>query len=162
MSTRDVLPRSLSNVSPRFNTPILASVIAGVLIIAVITVDLTAAGLSNIFSDVVGVSGLLFTIFYVMTGLAMMVYYRTRIFAGVVDFLTIGLLPAASIVLLGWVFAKTITQVPVGEVYTVLGVLGTGIVVMILERALRNPEFFRLPREKYTQQRGQSAGSAQG
>jgi predicted acyltransferase len=92
----------------------------------------------------------------------MMVYYRTRIFAGVVDFLTIGLLPAASIVLLGWVFAKTITQVPVGEVYTVLGVLGTGIVVMILERALRNPEFFRLPREKYTQQRGQSAGSAQG
>jgi amino acid transporter len=161
MSTRDVLPRSLSNVSPRFNTPVLASVIAGILIIAVITVDLTAAGLSNIFSDVVGVSGLLFTIFYVMTGLAMMVYYRTRIFAGVVDFLTIGLLPAASIVLLGWVFAKTITQVPVGEVYTVLGVLGTGVVVMILEKVLRDPEFFRLQREKYTGQRGQSAGNAE-
>jgi amino acid transporter len=161
MSTRDVLPRSLSNVSPRFNTPVLASVIAGLLIIAVITVDLTAAGLSNIFSDVVGVSGLLFTIFYVMTGLAMMVYYRTRVFAGVVDFLTIGLLPAASIVLLGWVFAKTITQVPVGEVYTVLGVLGTGIVVMILERVLRNPEFFRIEREKYTRQSRQSAGGSQ-
>ena len=161
MSTRDVLPRSLSNVSPRFNTPVLASMIAGILIIAVITVDLTAAGLGNIFSDVVGVTGLLFTIFYVMTGLAMMVYYRSRIFAGVVDFLTIGLLPAASIVLLGWVFAKTITQVPVGEVYTVLGVLGTGIVVMILERVLRNPEFFRIEREKYTRQRRQSAGGSQ-
>ena len=160
MSTRDVLPRSLSNVSPRFNTPVLASVIAGLLIIAVITVDLTAAGLSNIFSDVVGVSGLLFTIFYVMTGLAMMVYYRTRIFAGVVDFLTIGLLPAAPlpIVLLGWVFAKTITQVPVGEVYTVLGVLGTGIVVMILERVLRNPEFFRIEREKYMRGRAGAVG----
>jgi predicted acyltransferase len=78
-----------------------------------------------------------------------------------VDFLTIGLLPAASIVLLGWVFAKTITQVPVGEVYTVLGVLGTGVVVMILEKVLRDPEFFRLQREKYTGQRGQSAGNAE-
>jgi hypothetical protein len=49
----------------------------------------------------------------------------------------------------------------VGEVYTVLGVLGTGIVVMILERVLRNPEFFRIDREKYTRQRRQSAGDSQ-
>jgi amino acid transporter len=153
MAARDVLPRSLSNVSQRWKTPVLASVIAGVLMIAAITVDLLFAGLSNIFSDVVGVSGLLFTIFYVMTGLAMMVYYRRRIFAGVVDFLTIGLLPLGSVVLLGWVFEKTIVQVPRGELYTVLSVIGSGIVVMVLQRLLRNPEFFHIQREKYTLQR---------
>ncbi len=161
MSARDVLPRSLSNVSPRWNTPVLASVIAGAAIIAVITVDLRFAGLANIFSDVVGVSGLLFTIFYVMTGLAMMVYYRRRITASLVDFLTIGLLPLASIVLLGWVFDKTITQVPLGEVYTIYAVIGTGIVVMILQRLLRRPEFFHIKREKYTGGRQQPTGSVQ-
>ena len=150
MSTRDVLPRSLSRVSPRWNTPVLASVIAAALIIAAITVDLEFAGLANIFSDVVGVSGLLFTIFYVMTGLAMMVYYRSRIIGSVTDFLTIGLLPLASIILLGWVFEKTIVQVPRGELYVVLCVIGSGIVVMLLERLLRRPAFFRTPREKYT------------
>jgi amino acid transporter len=158
MSSRDVLPRSLSNVSPRFRTPVLASLIAGIAIIAVITVDLLFAGLSNIFSDVVGVSGLLFSIFYVMTGLAMMVYYRSRITASVLDFLTLGLLPIASIALLCWVFVKTITQVPTGEVYTVCGVVGSGIVVMVLMRLIRNPAFFHLEREKYTRRR--SRGTA--
>jgi amino acid transporter len=161
MSSRDVLPRSLSNVSPRWRTPVLASLIAGAAIIAAIVVDLLFAGLSNIFSDVVGVSGLLFTIFYVMTGLAMMVYYRSRITASVIDFLTLGLLPAASIVLLGWVFAKTITQVPLGEVYTIYGVVGSGIAVMILVRLLRNPAFFHVQREKYTRSRRRPRGSAQ-
>ena len=161
MSSRDVLPRSLSNVSPRFRTPILASLIAGIAIIAVITVDLLFAGLSNIFSDVVGVSGLLFTVFYVMTGLAMMVYYRSRITASVLDFLTLGLLPIASIALLCWVFEKTITQVPIGEVYTIYGVLGSGIVVMVLMRLLRNPAFFHLEREKYTRSRRKPRRSAQ-
>jgi amino acid transporter len=150
MSVRDVLPRSLSNVSPRWRTPVLASVIAGAAMIAAIVVDLLFAGLANIFSDVVGVSGLLFTIFYVMTGLAMMVYYRRRIMASVMDFITLGLLPAGSIVLLGWVFEKTIVQVPRGEVYVIIIVLGTGIVVMLLERWLRNPAFFHVQREKYT------------
>jgi amino acid transporter len=161
MSSRDVLPRSLSNVSPRWRTPVLASVLAGAAIIAAIVVDLKFAGLSNIFSDVVGVSGLLFTIFYVMTGLAMMVYYRSRITASVIDFLTLGLLPTASIVLLGWVFAKTIMQVPPGEVYTIYSVVGSGIALMILVRLLRNPAFFHVQREKYTRSRRTPRGSAQ-
>jgi amino acid transporter len=148
MSSRDVLPRSLSVVSRRWRTPVLASLLAGAAIIAAITIDLLFAGLSNIFSDVVGVSGLLFTIFYIMTGLAMMVYYRSRITSSVMDFLTLGVLPAASIVLLGWVFSKTIAQVPVGEVYVVLSVVGSGIIVMILVRLLRHPAFFDLQREK--------------
>jgi len=161
MSGRGVLPRSLADVSPRFRTPVLASVIAGVAIIAAIAVDLLYAGSDNIFSDVVGVSGLLFSIFYVMTGLAMMVYYRSRIFASVIDFFTIGLLPAASIILLGWVFAKTITQVPPGEVYTIYSVIGTGIVVMILMRVLGRPAFFHVQREKYTEPDSRAVGSAQ-
>jgi amino acid transporter len=161
MSGRGVLPGALADVSRRWRTPILASVIAGVAIIAAIAVDLLYAGSDNIFSDVVGVSGLLFSIFYVMTGLAMMVYYRSRIFSSVMDFITIGLLPAASIVLLGWVFAKTITQVPPGEVYTVYSVIGSGIIVMILMRLLGRPAFFHLKLERYTGPDEGSAGSAQ-
>jgi amino acid transporter len=43
MSSRDVLPRSLSSVSPRWRTPVLASVVAGAAIIAAIVVDLLFA-----------------------------------------------------------------------------------------------------------------------
>ncbi len=161
MSGRGVLPRALADVSPRWRTPVLASVIAGIAMIAAIAVDLLYAGSDNVFSDVVGVSGLLFSIFYVMTGLAMMVYYRSRIFSSVIDFLTIGLLPAGSIVLLGWVFGKTITQVPPGEVYTVLSVIGSGIIVMILMRLLSRPAFFHVKREKYTRADRDSRGSVQ-
>lgn len=63
--------------------------------------------------------------------------------------------------LLGWVFGKTITQVPPGEVYTVLSVIGSGIIVMILMRLLSRPAFFHVKREKYTRADRDSRGSVQ-
>jgi hypothetical protein len=42
---------------------------------------------------VIAVTGLLFSVFCIMTALASMVYYRRRVFRGARDFISLGLLP---------------------------------------------------------------------
>ena len=52
------------------------------LIIALTWVYLLATSVQNAFTDVVDVTGLLFAIFYALTALATIAYYRRRIFSG--------------------------------------------------------------------------------
>ena len=56
----------------------------------------------------IDVTGLLFAIFYILTALAAIVYYRRRIFGGAWDFVSVGVLPLGAAGFLGWMFAKSI------------------------------------------------------
>lgn len=64
MASYRVLPGFLSNVSRRLATPVAASVIVGLLVIAVIWVYLLATGITNVLANVVVVAGLLAAMFY--------------------------------------------------------------------------------------------------
>ena len=55
-----VLPSFLGTVNRRFSTPVAASVVVGVLLIAITWVYLLATSVQNAFDSVVNVSGLLF------------------------------------------------------------------------------------------------------
>ena len=81
MASYRTLPEFLANVSRRFATPVAASIVVGILLIALTWVYLLATSVQNAFNDVIAVTGQLFAIFYIMTALAMMVYYRRRVFA---------------------------------------------------------------------------------
>ena len=93
MASYRALPEFLSNVSRRFATPVAASVIVGLLIVVLSTVYFLATTVQNAFNDVIDVTGLLFSIFYILTALAMIVYYRRRVLRSVWDALILGLLP---------------------------------------------------------------------
>jgi amino acid transporter len=150
MASRRVLPPVLGNVSARFATPVWASVLAGVLIIGLTWVYLLATPVQDAFTDVVDVTGLLFAIFYALTALATVAYYRRRIISGLADALVLGALPLGAVGFLAWVLARTLRTAPAAQLWSLAGITGAGVVMMLAARIFLRPGFFSLPRESDT------------
>jgi len=149
MAGRKVLPVTLGNIWPRFRTPGPASILVGFLIIAIMWAYMLTASITNVFSNVVAVAGLLFTIFYVMTAITTIVYYRRDVFRSFRTFITTGLLPFGAAVFLGWVFVKSLFQAPSGQLWSVAGVVATGVVMTFVARFVFRSSFFSIHREKH-------------
>src|SRR6201982_880060 len=79
MASYRALPGVLANVSGRVRTPVAGSGGVRLLILGLTWVSLLTTSVQNPFDDIVAVAGLLFAIFYVLTALAMIAYYRRRI-----------------------------------------------------------------------------------
>jgi amino acid transporter len=147
MASRNVLPPLLGNVSARSGTPVWASLLVGCLIIGLTWVYLLATSVQDAFTDVVDVTGLLFAIFYALTALATIAYYRRRVFSSFRDALTLGVLPLGAVAFLGWIFVRSLGNASWAERWSLAGVVGTGVVVMAAVRVFLRPVFFHLPRE---------------
>jgi len=140
-------------VSRRFSTPAAASVIVGLLLIGLTWVYLLATSVQNAFADVIGVTGLLFAIFYVLTALATVVYYRRRVFASGRDFLILGILPLGAAGFLGWMFTKSVQSATAPQVWSLVGIGGAGLLLMLSARFILRSQFFQIRRESDTQRR---------
>ncbi len=147
MATYRVLPEFLSNVSRRFSTPVAASIIVGVLIVGLSWVYLLTTSVQNAFNDVVAVTGLLFAIFYILTALATIFYYRRRVYTSVWDFVILGLLPIGASVFLGWIVVKSLDGAPASQIWSLVGVVVAGVVLMLAARFILRSPFFQIRRE---------------
>lgn len=147
MASYRTLPEFLSNVSHRFRTPVPASLLFGLLVVALAWVYLLATSVQNAFTSVVNVTGLLFSIFYVLTAIASMVYYRRRVFSGVSDFLTLGLLPLGSAGFLTWLTVKSLMNAPAEERWSMVGIIVAGVILMFVARFGLKSWFFQTPLE---------------
>ncbi len=147
MASYRVLPEFLANVSRRFATPVAASIIVGAALIALSAVYFLATSVQAAFDDVINVTGLLFSIFYILTALATIVYYRRRIFTGAWDALILGLLPLAAATFLAWVFVETLQTAAADEVWSLTGIVAAGLILMLSARFIQRSPFFQIPRE---------------
>ena len=152
MAARRVLPGSLANVWRRFRTPGPATILVGFLIIAVTWAYLLTGNVTDVFSNVVSVAGLLFTIFYVMTALATIVYYRRDVMHSVRSLIMVGLLPFGAAGFLGWVFVKSMMNAPPGERLVVVSVVAAGVLMTFVARFVFRSEFFGTQRESHISQ----------
>ncbi|HTZ91276.1 MAG TPA: APC family permease [Streptosporangiaceae bacterium] len=151
MGSYRALPGVLGSVSRRFATPAIASAVVGVLLIAIFWVYMLATSVQNAFYDVIDTTGLLFAIFYVMTALATIVYYRRRVVGSVWDFFVLGVLPLGAAGFLGWMFEQSVqTQATWQERWSLIGIIAAGLVLMLTGRFLLRSPFFALPRESET------------
>jgi amino acid transporter len=147
MASYRALPGVLGNVSRRFKTPAVASFVVGVLLIASFWAYMLATSVQNAFTYVINTTGLLFSIFYILTALAMIVYYRRRVVSSVLNFIFLGLLPLGSAGFLGWVFVKTVMGAAAAQNVSLILIVAFGVVLMLVARVgLRSP-FFQIPRE---------------
>jgi amino acid transporter len=153
MASYRTLPEFLAIVSRRFRTPALASVLVGVILIALTWVYLLANSVQNAFTAVIDVSGLLFGAFYILTALATIVYYRRRVFSSAWDALVLGILPAAAATFLAWVIVKSVQSAPASQVWSLIGVVVIGLILMLSARFIQRSPFFQIPRESDTQGR---------
>jgi amino acid transporter len=139
-------------VSRRYATPAYASVLVGVLIIALSAVYYLATTVQNAFNDVIAVTGFLFSIFYIMTALAAMVYYRRRVFRSAWDALILGILPLGAAGFLGWVLVKSLMGAQAAQNWSLVGIVVVGVVMLFVARfGLRSP-FFQIARESDMQE----------
>jgi amino acid transporter len=147
MARRQVLPSFLGTVSGRFATPVGASLVVGLLVIAITWVYLLATTVQASFSDVVDDTGLLFSVFYILTALATLTYYRRRVLAGAWDRVSLGLLPVGAAAFLGWVVVKSMLTEPASQNWSMLGIVSVGVILMLAVRLVMKPAFFGISRE---------------
>ena len=139
-------------MSRKYATPAIASVVVGVLLIGIFWIYMLATTVQNAFYDVIDTTGLLFAMFYIMTALAMIVYYRRRVFGGFRDFIILGVLPLAAAVFLGWMFVKTVLGAAATQNEALIAIVGLGAILMICARFFLRSPFFSIGRESDTQE----------
>jgi amino acid transporter len=147
MASYRVLPGSLANVSRRFSTPVPASVLTGGLLIALAWLYLGTTSVQGAFNDLIAVTGLLYAAFYVLTGLAAIVYYRRRVVASPLDALTLGVLPLVAAGFLVWLLAKSLGTAPAPQLWSLAGILAAGLVLLLIARFGLRSSFFGIARE---------------
>jgi amino acid transporter len=147
MASYRALPEFLSNVSRRFSTPVAATIIFGLIVVGLAWAYLLATTVQNSFNDVVAVTGLLFAIFYILTALASLVYYRRRVFSGAWDALILGILPLGAAGFLVWMVAKSLQAAPSPQVWSLVAIVAAGLVLMLVARFVLRSPFFQTQRE---------------
>jgi amino acid transporter len=148
MASHRVLPEFLGRVSPRWSTPVAASVIVGLLIVGLSVAYFFATSVQTAFSDVIAVTGLLFSVFYILTALAAMTYYRRRVVSSARDLVGIGILPLGAAGFLGWILVKSVVALPGTQLWSVAGIVSTGLLLMLAARFVLRSPFFQVARER--------------
>ncbi len=147
MASYRALPRFFSNVSSRFATPVAASAFTGLLIIGISVIYFLATSVHNAFGDVINVTSFIFSVFYILTVLASMVYYRRRVVSSAWNLLVLGVLPLGAAGFLGWVLVDSLLRAPGGQLWSLLGIVVVGLVLMIVARLGLRSSFFGIRRE---------------
>ena len=147
MAGHRVLPPALGTINLRYSTPVMASVLVGLVFVAIIWVYLLSSSVANVFTDLINVTGILYAGFYGLTALSAIVYYRRRVFSDAFDAVVLGVLPFAAAGFLAWIIVKTLQAAPAAQLWTLAGVAAAGVLLMLIARyAMRSP-FFQIPRE---------------
>jgi len=147
MASYHTLPRLLASVSPRFRTPVPASVLTGLLLIALTWVYLLATSVQGAFNAVVNVSGLLFAAFYILTALATIAYYRRRALESARNALELAIGPLAAAGFLGWIIYRSVQRAPAAQNWSLAGIVALGLVLMVVARYIYHSPFFGIRRE---------------
>jgi amino acid transporter len=147
MARRRVLPPLLSIVHPRFSTPAIATLIIGVILIAATWVYLLSSSVANAFTQLIDVTGLLYAGFYILTAISAMVYFRRRIVSNAADLVLVGILPLGAAAFLVWLLIKSLLAAPAPQLWSVVGVVASGVVLMFVARYVLRSPFFQIPRE---------------
>ncbi len=59
----------------------------------------------------------------------------------------LGIFPLGAVGFLAWVLARTLSTAPPAQLWSLIGVIGAGVMVMVAVRIILRPGFFSLPRE---------------
>jgi len=147
MASHRVLPAILADVNYRFATPAVASIVVGVVLIAITWVYLLSSSVATAFTALISVSGILYASFYLLTGLAAIAYYWRRVFSNAWDAVVIGILPLAAAGFLTWIVVKSVQNAPASQRWALIGIVAVGLLMMLIARFVFQSQFFHAERE---------------
>jgi len=147
MAGRRVLPPILGQVNRRFATPAIATVVIGVVTVAATWAYLLSGPVSNLFTQLINVTGLLFASYYILTAVATIAYYRRRLLSHPRDAFMAGVLPLAAAAFLCWIVFRSLQLAPAEQRWSIIGIAAAGVVLLLVARFALRPEYFHIPRE---------------
>ena len=74
-------------------------------------------------------------------------YHRRRVARSAWGCLVLGVLPLAAAGFPGWIVAESLRSAPAAQVWSLAGVAGAGLVLMLCARLLLRSPFFAISRE---------------
>ena len=147
MANHRVLPSFLGNVNRRFATPVAATVVFGLTVLGLTCAYLFATTLASAFNDLIAVTALIYAVFYILTALTAMIFYWRRIFSSALDTVILGVLPLGAAGFLGWIMVRSLQTAPAAQIWSLVGIVVIGMIVMLAARLVLRPQFFHLRRE---------------
>ena len=150
MSRDRVLPARLGEISERFRTPAFTTALLGGVMIVLGIIDIYATSVATAISDLVTISGLLYSLFYAITGLAAAWFYRRFIGRSLKDFLILGVLPLAGAGLLLWVAYKAAVALTSTEKEILGGIAVLAIVMTVVALKVYKSPIFQIKAEAAT------------
>jgi amino acid transporter len=147
MSRDKVLPKRLGVIHERYRTPAFTTLILGALVIIFGVVDIYQSSVATAISDLVTVSGFLYSMFYAITALAASFYYRRIILKSPKDTLLLGVLPLAGAALLLWVAVKAAQALTGAEAGILIALGVVGILLMLVASIWRKAPIFSVKME---------------
>jgi len=106
MARAEAMPSALGEVSSRYFTPVVSTVVIGVLAVAWYLPSKLVS--ENFLFDSLSALALMIAFYYAFTGIACAVYYRRELRKSVKNFLFVGVAPVIGAVLLGYLFFKAL------------------------------------------------------
>jgi len=143
MSRDRVLPRRLGSISVRYRTPAFATLLLGGSMMVLAIIDVFATSVASAMNVIINTSGVLYAIFYAVTGLAAAWYYRRLLFQSANNALMLGLLPIAGAALLIWVAVKGIQGLTLAERNGLIGIAVVGVIMMIIAARVFGAPIFK-------------------
>ncbi len=105
MARQGAFPKALGDVSPRYLTPHVATIVFGAL--AVLWYVVLTIVSENFLADSIAALGLMIAFYYGLTGVACVVYYRRQLLTSLKTFLIVGVAPALGAIMLLGIFIKS-------------------------------------------------------
>jgi amino acid transporter len=153
MGADGVLPTSFSRTSVRYKTPWVATLVVAIVATIIVWVyALSSSSVVTAFQALVSISGLLYGVYYIGTGISAMFYFRRIAFTTVGYFIRLLLIPLAASAFLFYILIESVPGLGGWGSEVLLsfyGMMGVGVLIMIYVRIRERAPFWELTRETF-------------
>src|SRR5215472_9005178 len=143
MSRDRVLPRRLGSISERYRTPAFATLLLGGSMMVLGVIDVFATSVASAMDVIINTSGVLYAIFYAVTGLAATWYYRRLLAQSVKNVVTLAVLPLVGAGVLIWVAVKGTQALTANERWGLIGIAVLGVIMMVVAARVTKAPIFK-------------------
>ncbi len=146
-----VFPKFFDNVHPRYLTPWNATILLGLLNIVFLWGTTLFSSINSALSNIVSTLGLMAAVFYLMTAVAAIWYYRRVITANAGNLILGGILPGFGAAFMAFVIIYSLVtkQLTTTNLIFGFGLAAVGLVLSFIVAYTRHPAFYKDPTRSY-------------
>lgn len=143
MARDRLLPEVLGEISPKYRTPAKATIIFGVSMIVVTWLYVFLSSVAGAFDTVVSVVGIMFALFYAVTGFTVTWVFRATVTASPRNLISLGLIPVLGGGVLLAIALVSIRQLEPPAFWSLIAIALVSCVMMTVARFGRGASFFQ-------------------